>query len=365
MPPQSSVLKTSPQVSIADSGAIGSRPVVSILIVNFNGAKWLRGCLDSLRTVEFPSYEVIVVDNVSRDDSLAMLRSYPEVKVIRSEENLGFAGGNNLGLPHCSGKYVLLLNNDTVVNPDFLQPLSDYLDRFPQVAVVQGKMILPRFSRSLDVCGSFLTSFGLPYHYGFYKPDGPTYCRDYPVFSAKGACLMFRKEIVNKTGGFLFDSDFFCYYEETDFCHRVWLSGYEVHFVNTPPIEHYMGATSGDSQSAFVLRHYLRNMTFSLASNLSPGARWRILPPFLLILFASMVASIIRGKAGQARAHWEALICPWRDASGIRKRRRLIASIRVRSDIDLLSRVIRNPSLDYFLKTFTGNLREYEDKLRL
>ena len=355
--------RTSQQIEASGGGALGRPRKVSILVVNFNGAKWLPGCLDSLRTIKFPSYEVIVVDNASSDDSLTVLLRYPEVKVVCSDKNLGFAGGNNLGLPHCSGKYVLLLNNDTVVNPDFLQPLSDYLDRFPQVAVVQGKMILPRFSGSLDVCGSFLTSFGLPYHYGFYKADGPTYCRDYPVFSAKGACLMFRKEIVDKSGGFLFDSDFFCYYEETDFCHRVWLSGNEVHFVNTPPIEHYLGATSGDSQSAFVLRHYLRNMTFSLASNLSTSARWRIMPPLLLILAASMIASLVRGKVELAKAHWVALTCPFKCAGRITHRRDLIGSIRRRTDKDLFRMVLRNPGLSYFVKTFTTRLRDYRDKV--
>jgi GT2 family glycosyltransferase len=270
MPPPSSVSRTSQQAEGVGGSVNPHHPRVSILIVNFNGARWLSGCLDTLRKAGVQDYEIVLVDNASTDESLALLQRFPEVKVLRSDKNLGFAGGNNLGLPACAGDYVLLLNNDTVVVPGFLQPLCDYLDKSPQVAVVQGKMILPRFDGCLDVCGSFLTPFGLPYHYGFYKPDGPTYCRNYPVFSAKGACLMFRRDIIPKVGGFLFDDDFFCYYEESDFCHRVWLSGNEVHFVDTPPIKHYMGATSGDSQSAFVLSHYLRNMAFSLPRTCLP-----------------------------------------------------------------------------------------------
>src|SRR5436309_11467547 len=196
-----------------------SGALVSILLVNFNGAKLLPGCLNSLAALSYRNREVLLVENASTDDSLRVLESYPWVKVIRSPSNLGFAGGNNLGLAHCSGEYVLLLNNDTIATPDFLQPLCAYLEQYPQVGIVQGKMLLPRFGNTLDVCGSFLTALGLPYHYGYYKSDGPKYQRSYPIFSGKGACLMFRRELIERVGGFLFDDDFFCYYEETDFCH--------------------------------------------------------------------------------------------------------------------------------------------------
>src|SRR5579859_7798728 len=213
------------------------RGQASVLVVNYNGARFLPGCLDSLLASKAPYREVIVVDNASTDGSLLVLERYPWVKVVKSSSNVGFAGGNNLGLRHCLGEYVLLLNNDTVVPAGFLQPLVEYLEQHPKVGAVQGKMVLPNYGNALDVCGSFLTRFGFPYHYGYFKPDGVMYQRNYPVFSGKGACLMFRRELVSRAGGFLFDDDFFCYYEETDFCHRVWLAGYEVHFVATPAIQ--------------------------------------------------------------------------------------------------------------------------------
>jgi hypothetical protein len=104
----------------------GSSPTVSILIVNYNRAKLLKDCLESLTAVRETRFEIVVVDNGSRDDSLEVLQQYPAIRVVRSDANRGFAGGNNLGLPHCGGKYVLLLNNDTLVQPDFLQPLVAY-----------------------------------------------------------------------------------------------------------------------------------------------------------------------------------------------------------------------------------------------
>ena len=104
-------------------------PLVSILLVNFNGAKFLAACLDSLNKVTYASREVVMVDNASSDNSLAILERYPWVKLIRSDKNLGFAGGNNLGLKQCSGVFVLLLNNDTVVAPGFLEPLVEHLTK--------------------------------------------------------------------------------------------------------------------------------------------------------------------------------------------------------------------------------------------
>ncbi len=352
-----------PQVGAHDPqpGNTGSQRLVSILVVNYNGAPLLPGCLNSLSKVSYQNREVIVVDNGSTDDSLQVLAAYSWVKVVRSDRNLGFAGGNNLGLGHCTGAYVLLLNNDTVVNSEFLTRLCEYLASHPEVGIVQGKMVLPRFGGRLDVCGSFLTALGLPYHYGYFKTDQPKYQRNFPVFSAKGACLLFRRELLEAAGGFLFDEDFFCYYEETDFCHRAWLGGYEVHFVASPPIQHFMGATAGGPHASAVLRHYLRNMAFSLLSNLSFSSRLRILPLFFAVFLASMAAAILTLKPGHFAAHWGALTWCLRHYEQIRARRRLIARIRRRTDPEIFAQVLRTPRLSYFVKTFSGRLAEYED----
>jgi len=369
-----------------------SAPLVSIVIVNYNGAKLLEDCLRSvekLRSVassrreeveikiqnpkskiQSPSApphvggytEVVVVENGSTDNSLEVLQRFGWVKIVRSEQNRGFAGGNNLGLTHCTGKYVLLLNNDTIVRSDFLEPLLNYFEQNIHVGVLQGKMILPRYGNTLDVCGSFLTALGLPYHYGYFKPDGPKYERSYPIFSGKGACLMFRRDIIQRVGGFLFDEDFFCYYEETDFCHRAWLAGYEVHFVASPSIQHLMGATSGDPQSAFVLRHYLRNMAFSLLSNLSFGSRLRILPPFFAVLCASMAASAIRLQGAKFAAHFGALTHCFTHYGKIRHRRSLVRSMRKQTDGEIFAKIMRTPRVEYFVKTLAGDLAHYVDE---
>ena len=339
-------------------------PLVSILIVNFNGAEVLNGCLMSLRQITYPAFEVVVVDNGSIDGSVGILLQHPTVHVIRSEQNQGFAGGNNLGLPACNGNFVLLLNSDTVVTSDFLQPLVDYLRKFPQVGVVQGKMILSRHGDVLDVCGSFLTIFGFLYHYGYWKKDTAKYDRSYPVFTGKGACLLFRRELVSIVGGYLFDADFFCYYEETDFCHRVWLSGYEVHFVHTSTICHLQGITAERTQAqGFVLQQFLANQTFGLLANLSAISLWLMMPGYFLIFFTSMAIAALTGKTTVFKAHQHALAHSLRNLRKIRQQRRLVQRIRKITDLELFQKVMKTPRLEYFIKTFQGKLSEYEDSI--
>lgn len=342
---------------------MATKSTVSILILHYQGTAMLRDCIASLQPVAAPGVEIVVVDNGSPENVRENLADFPFAKVVRTDPNLGFAGGNNFGLKHCTGDYVLLLNNDMILNKDFLAPLTDYLDANPKVGVAQGKMILPRHNNTLDVCGSFITWLGFPYHYGYFKPDGPKYCHNFPVFSGKGACIMIRRDLIPKIGGFLFDEDFFCYYEESDFCHRVWLAGYEVHFVSTPGVIHLMGVTNdANPQQGFTLRRYLRNMMFSLLSNLSWPWMFRILPFYFAMMFGSMAMSAVTFKKIQFLAHWGAFTHCFKNFGKIRARRRLVKSFRKASDREIFSKALRNPRLEYFVKTFTGKIGDYVDE---
>lgn len=337
-------------------------PVVSIIILNYNGADLLPGCLDSMRDLAYTAHEVIVVENGSTDNSLEVLARYPWAKVVRTERNLGVSGGYSLALPHSRGEFILMMNNDLIANRDFVSVLSRYLFDHPEVAIVQAKMVLPRHNGVLDVCGTFLTRFGFPYLYGYFKPDGPKYQRSYAVFCAKGACMMFRREVIDKAGGYFFNTDFHCYYEETDLCHRAWLAGYETHFVASPPIHHLHGVTLARTQKAgFIHYHYLRNMTFSLLTNLGSASLLKIMPLYFAAFFASMLAEALRGRWSLVSARWKALTYNVRNLKKIRRQRRLIQSIRKISDREIFAKAMRNPHLDYFLKTFTNRLGEYID----
>lgn len=337
-------------------------PCVSIIILNYNGADLLPACLDSLAELDYPNYEVIVVENGSSDNSLEVLARYPWVRVVSTAENLGSSGGYNFGLPHSRGEFVLMMNNDMVANRRFVRQLAEHMAAHPEVGIVQGKMVLPRSNLSLEVCGSFLTSFGFPYHYGYYKADGPKYQRSYPVFTGKGACMMFRREVIVKSGGYYFNPAFHCYYEETDLCHRAWLAGYETHFVPSEPVQHLAGVTIARSEKAgFNLHYYLRNMMFSLLTNLEFRTALRIMPRYFAMFLASMTFAFLTGRWASAHSHWGAL---WHNVRGfgrIREQRRLVRQFRKKRDSEILPKILRNPRFSYYLKTFQGRLAEYED----
>ena len=339
-----------------------SLPLVSILILNYNGADLLPACLDSLRDLKYPSYEVLVVENKSTDNSLEVLARYPWVKVVATDVNIGCSRGYNFGLPHTKGEFILMMNNDMIANRDFVLVLSRYLVEHPGVGIVQGKMVLPRCNGALEVCGSFFTSFGLPYHYGYFKPDGPKYQQSYPVFTAKGACMMFRREVIDRAGGYYFNPDFKFYYEETDLCHRAWLAGYETHFVPSPPVQHLSGVTMARSEKAgFSLYYYLRNMMYSLLTTLEWASLLRVMPLYFAIFFSSMVAALVSGRWPTAQAHWKALTYNIVRLRKIVAQRKVVRAIRKIPDKEIFKKVRRNPRLDYFVKTFQGQLAQYQD----
>jgi GT2 family glycosyltransferase len=339
-----------------------SDPLVSIIILNFNGIDLTVPCLDSLRNIQYSNYELLVVDNGSTDNSMTALAAIPWIRVVRIEKNCGSSGGYNIGLEHARGEFILMMNNDMIGNPEFVGVLSRYLAEHPQVGIVQGKMVLPRCGGVLEVCGSYLTAFGLPYHFGYYKPDSPKYHHSYPVFSGKGACMMFRREVISKAGGYYFNPDFFCYYEESDLCHRAWLAGYETHFVASPPIQHLSGVTiARNENTGFGIHYYLRNMMFSLLTTLEPLSLLRIMPLYLAVFMASMVAAFLTGRRAVAKAHWDALAYNLRNIKKIRVQRQRIQAIRKQSDLAIFAKVLRTPRLDYFAKTFQGKLGEYVD----
>jgi GT2 family glycosyltransferase len=339
-----------------------SNPFVSIIILNFNGADLTVPCLESLRNMRYSNYELLVVDNGSTDNSMAVLTAIPWIRVVRIEKNCGSSGGYNIGLEHTRGEFILMMNNDMIGNPEFVEVLSRYLVEHPQVGIVQGKMVLPRCGGVLEVCGSYLTAFGLPYHLGYYKPDSPKYQRSYPVFCGKGACMMFRREVISKAGGYYFNPDFFCYYEESDLCHRAWLAGYETHFVASPPIQHLSGVTIARNENAgFGIHYYLRNMMFSLLTTLEPFSLLRIMPLYFVIFMVSMMAAFLTGRRAVAKAHWDALAYNLRNLKKIRTQHRRIQAIRKQSDSAIFAKILRTPRLDYFVKTFQGKLGEYLD----
>jgi len=278
---------------MADSG-VSSAERVSVIIVTWNSGQLLKNCLDSVAKVYGTRLEIIVVDNGNLRETENIARQYPNVTYVPSPNNVGFAGGNNIGMKYVTREYVLLLNDDTVFHGDSLSTLVRFLDEHEKVGVVQGTMNVPAWNNGLDECGALLTFYGLLKYPDIQKPTATTKLAPRRVFSVKGALMLFRRNIIKDVGGFLFYDHFFNYYEEKDFCHRVNNAGWECWFVPTLPIDHLNGQTSARLKSDDVWVQYIANILYSFCKNFGFWRKVTTLPIFFVGVFLGRPKQTIR-----------------------------------------------------------------------
>lgn len=324
---------------------------VSIVIVTYNGDDMTRNCLDSLSATCGEEPQIVVVDNSPSDATRCMVAAYPNAVYVPSPGNPGFAGGNNRALPYCDRPYILLLNNDTIIHTgESIGQMARFLEENTKCGVVQGSGRLPRVGGTLAGCGAYLTPLGFLWSTGFMESSCPRFDVAHPCFAIGGFFMMFRREDLPRFGGFLFRSEFWCYYEEIDFCHRVWLSGKEVWYLPTPPIEHLLSMTSGRFAWDSVMGRYLRNILFSLGANLSFCSRMLILPMIRAGIAAHALLCLVRGRWKMFRGEMSAL-----GFSSRLRRLRLAAArrqsqrIRKKSDREIFKICMRMSPLSSFL----------------
>lgn len=246
-----------------------SQKLVSIIIVNWNGGKVLEDCLNSLEKISYKNWQLVFVDNGSNDGSDAFpekILTSLKISIIKNKENLGFAYANNQGFEKAKGEYILLLNNDTVVTTNFLSILVDKMNLDSSLGVTQPKIYMLDKKGYLDNAGSFITRIGFWDHWGFGEKDSQEFNIEKEIFSAKGACMLIRKSVIEKVD--LFDPDFVSYFEESDFCWRVWLAGYRVLYYPKSHIYHKVGFTIKRQNVLNINFHYYKNRICSLIKNL-------------------------------------------------------------------------------------------------
>lgn len=322
---------------------------VSVIIINWNGQKDLSGCLSSLKKVTDIKFEVILVDNGSTDQSLKESKKiFPDIHVIKNHHNLGYAPANNQGLACAKGEFILFLNNDTEVTGNFLKILIDTLKTDPKIACVQPKIYLMGRGQMLDAVGSFLTWTGFLDHFGYERSDGPKYSKPMSIFSAKGACMLFRKSALDKIGNF--DNLFFAYFEETDLCWRAWLAGYGVFYVPQAVIYHKGGATAHRLQEAISYYHSYKNRIRTFIKNFETANLVRVLFMHSLICTFLVFANILMGRISQAlaiiRAYWWNITV----LSDTLKERTRVQALRQVADKQLFGPLVRHKGLIQYIK---------------
>ena len=192
-------------------------PDVSVIVVNFNGQRYLETCLNALEQQDLEC-EIVLVDNASEDDSVAFVRKrFPAVRLVELDRNLGFAGGNNAGARAASGRYLAFLNNDTRVAPSWLGALRRAIDGTPDVGFVTSRVVYMHNPSVIDSAGDCLTRSGGAFKRGHGAPS-ERLARPLEVFGACGAACLFRREVFEAAGGF--DEDFFLSHEDVDLSYR-------------------------------------------------------------------------------------------------------------------------------------------------
>lgn len=339
-------------------------PKVSIIILNYNGKKWLKRCLPTVKKIKYKPLEVIIVNNGSTDDSHEFVKkNYPEFRLIELQPNRGFAGANNAGVRAAFGKYVLLINNDTEVPPNFLDPMVNRMEKDKTIGVIQPMIRSLRKKSVLDAACSFLTSTGFQYHYGYYQPyKKKQYNKEHFVYSAKGACLFTRCREYLKFGGL--DEDFVCYVEESDFCHRMWLAGYKVLYLPQSYMYHWGGGDmSVMEKSEMTIFRSFRNRYYSYIKNLSLLELIRLLPMHLIfseaMIFSALLRGIIRyGLAAQLGTLWWIFHLP----RILKKRSYVQRRIRKVKDSDFLPLIKHDPPLSYYPHFLRNPEAKYDEK---
>ncbi|MBK9748139.1 MAG: glycosyltransferase family 2 protein [Chloroflexi bacterium] len=280
---------------------------LSIVIPNWNGARFLPVCLEALRQQTHPALEVLIVDNASSDGSQDLIqREYPWVKLIELPTNTGFTGACNTGMRAATGEIVALLNNDTEVDPEWAAAVVDAFARHPEVGSVASKMLLFEKRDHIHTTGDFFTTDGRAGNRGVWQKDEGQFDREEYVFSACGGSSAYRRVMLDQIG--LLDDDFFFSGEDVDLGWRVNLSGWRCLYTPAAIVYHHLSATGGGVTASY---YDGRNLIFILVKNL-PGALWR-----------KYGGQILRAQARQA---WAA-IRAWRGQAARAKLRGMIAGI--------------------------------------
>ena len=235
-------------------------PKVSVIIVNYNGKKFLEKCLESLCKVNYENFEIIVVDNNSTDGSIELVtKNYPSIILLKLNSNKGFAEPNNIGAKIANGKYLLFLNNDTIVTPSFISEMVQVIENDKKIAICQSLLLKP--DESVDSSGDFIDHLGVVYN-STKKTDE---IRE--ISSARGASMLIRKDVFDILEGF--DEKFYVSFEDVDLGWRTWMIGYKV--ILTPKsVVYHVGGQTIKSKKPEIAFHGFKNQLAMKITNFEP-----------------------------------------------------------------------------------------------
>lgn len=290
---------------------------VSIILLNYNTSNDLIECINSLENIDYPNYEIIVIDNCSNKNEIRKLESYLEKRekciFIKNDKNTGFAGGNNLGIKYAlenKTDYILLLNSDTLVNENFLSVLVDTAEKDKEnIAMVTGKILYYPNVEKVWYGGGYI-DWGkfIGKHYGEGEYDNGQYNEIKSITFSSG-CLM----LINASLNFekYLPEEYFMYYEDVDYCAKILNNGFKIMYNPNAVIYHKIGSSSGGEQSEFTIRWANRGRYIFMnkyKNKVSPFKFIIIKMKFLITRFIKIMLMCMTGEFKKANSLYKGLL---------------------------------------------------------
>lgn len=315
---------------------MAANPAVSIMVLSYRNYRHVRDCVDSVLASTCKDFKVYIVDNNSEKAVIEAIRerygSRPEVEIVENSENLGYAEGNNVGIRLARSEFIVLLNNDTTVEPGWLEPLLEKMKSDPKIAACQPKLLNMEDRSTFDysgAAGGYIDRYGYPFLRGrlldTVERDEGQYDSDVLLDWCSGAAFMVRRSALDEVG--FFDPLLFMYGEENDLCWRLKKCGYKIAFVHRSVVYH-AGRGSTRKRPIYRLHMNYRNGLILLLKNLRAGELLTILPvrvlldllnifyflifktfqfPYLSILWAYWEIAVLAPKIAASRSRTQAL----------------------------------------------------------
>lgn len=268
--------------------------MISILILNFNGLRFLENCFDSVLSQSYKNFEIVFFDNASSDESVRFVEEnyvLPNVRIVKSKINLGFTGGNNEGLKYCSGELIVLLNNDTIVEKDWLMNLISDYDNCQNPGIIQSLVITDGIKPEYYEMNGTINLLGHNIMRQF-EIDSNGIGK---ILLATGACMMFRRELVNQLHG-LFPQEYFFYAEDTYFSLRSVFAGFINYHTSNSVVKHIGSGSVGKKKNPFVTYCQERNRLLNFLTLFSSKFFIKYIPYLIFNFFLKVIRGLVSSQ---------------------------------------------------------------------
>ncbi len=319
------------------------KPLVSVIITNFNGMDYLEKCLMSVKKTKYPKFEVFLIDDGSTDRSVDFVKkNFKWVRIIKNEKNIGPIKSRNRGIKLSRGSLIAFLDNDTVVTPEWLSELVNVIERDEKIGVCACKVKLYSEKGKINSAGMGCDIFGFAFSRGLvarnvYERDVGQYDKEEEIFAAYAAAMLARRDVLKKVG--MLNENLGMYYEEVELCWKIRLAGYKIIYVPCSIVYHRM--TGAKSKFKPKMKFYTeRNRLRTMLQNYSLLSLIWILPIYFILKIFESILYIVFGKFNDGLSMMHGIFDVVVGLPNVLRDRKFVQSIRKSSDSEIIEHMV-------------------------